>query len=68
MLGRLNFRKLCDSKLSGLRTFDDMSISLSLKGDISHKGREYSYVINDTHRPRKYPHHQNINTPPKILN
>ena len=31
--------ELCDSKLSGLRLFDDMAISLPLKGIQNHKRR-----------------------------
>ena len=31
MFVKLNFGELCDSKLSGLRSFDNMAISMSQK-------------------------------------
>ena len=36
-LVKIGFIELCDSKLSGLRLFDDMAISLPLKGIRNHK-------------------------------
>ena len=39
ILVKIGFIELCDSKLSGLRLFDDMDISLPLKGMRNYKPR-----------------------------
>ena len=45
ILVKLGFKELCDSKLSGLYTFDEMAISLS-QDDL--KRRRYAVSSQDT--------------------